>query len=440
MAAISCNGGDNSSTSNNDTIAIDSYASDHPLERETYASMDPEVNILVGSLNQMTLNLYALITNFDHDLNGFSVQSFLVSPYALATTMAMTSRGAGGETLSQFSQIFSDLDQTRIHRLFNQMDSELNNHFQTNAMDLNGFLSTTVVWGQSGYQVFPDFLSCFPKYYGADIQALDFLNAPVESRNEIEQWLWRQHGGNGNIPEEFIPHRSRLVFAADVSANLQWSHPFDSSLTAPGSFYGLDSLLSAVDMMKQTGDFEYANDNGTKIVDLPLGSGRLSMLLILPELDSFTDIETTLGLTVVNHYLANLQTTTIALSLPRGQNLYENNFAGHIQSLGALDAIDENTADFSRANPVDRLFLENARFTSTSEWDESGITFSSSAIALLKGDDDPLPPWNPPSGFIVIICCDDPPLAVPEVVFDHPFIVIVHDTVTGVITLIGRVG
>lgn len=97
-----------------------------------------------------------------------------------------------------------------------------------------------------------------------------------------------------------------------------WKKPFSRSFS--GNFFTSSSAKESKEFIQDEGDFQfkYSEDLKLKIIRLPYGGGRFSMLLILPfEADSLDEILKNLSSTMVEQLVSEMVLTNVIVTLPK---------------------------------------------------------------------------------------------------------------------------
>jgi serpin B len=118
-------------------------------------------------------------------------------------------------------------------------------------------------------------------FYDAKVTQLDF-NSP-KAPDTINNWV--NKNTNGKIPKmiESIDPKEVLILMNAVYFNGGWKNEFQPSATKEESFKLQDGSTKQVQMMAQTGSYEYLQEEGFQAIRLPYGDGQMDMLVILPD-------------------------------------------------------------------------------------------------------------------------------------------------------------
>ncbi len=94
------------------------------------------------------------------------------------------------------------------------------------------------LWGQTGYDFLPEFLSTTEQHYGAGLMEVDFISAPDAAAATINSWVDEKtaHKIVDLIPMGVITEDTRLVLTNAIYFKAAWLHPFSPQQTVDGEF------------------------------------------------------------------------------------------------------------------------------------------------------------------------------------------------------------
>jgi serpin B len=386
-------------------------------ERTTSPDANPSDRaLLVEGNSAFAFELYQALKGEEGNL--------FYSPYSISLALAMTYAGARGETAQQMADTLNFiLEQERLHPAFNWLDAEFASRGESaEGKDGEGFRLNIVnaIWGQKDYEFLSDFLDVLAENYGSGLRILDFITETEASRLTINQWVSDQTEGRIKdlIPQGAIDALTRLVLTNAIYFNAAWENTFDEGMTADGPFYLLDGGQISVPMMKQTEWFGYTEGEGYQAVELPYDGEELSMVILLPEAGNFEAFEQGLQAQRVYDIISRLQSTRVALTMPKFEFDSEFSLKDTLAGMGMPIAFS-GAADFSGMTGNRDLFISDVIHKAYVSVDEAG-TEAAAATAVV----------------MTMTAVPEPPV---EVTLDHPFIFLIRDIETGVILFVGRV-
>jgi serpin B len=392
-----------------------------PIDRPAGTDTPPvqvgpaEVAILARGNNAFALDLYQLLRGQEGNL--------FYSPYSIQVALAMTYAGARGETEAQMADaLHFDLDQARLHPAFAALAEALASRGQA-LEDEEAWFRLNVansLWGQEGYAFVADYLALVDGYYGGGLRQVDFVGAPEEARQQINDWV---EGATEDkiqdlIPQGAITPLTRLVLANAIYFNATWAQPFADSRTGDGSFYLLDGSQVTVPLMHQTESMPYSQGDGYQAVEMHYAGNELSMVALLPDQDRFEEFEAALDMEQLEAILGDLDYGQVALTMPRFEFESEFNLNDALAGLGMAVAFSDR-ADFSSMTGNRELSISDVVHKAFVAVDEEGTEAAAATAVMMALSAAPAEPV--------------------EVRLDRPFLFLIRDVETGTVLFLGRV-
>ena len=363
---------------------------------------------LVRANTQFAFDLY-------HALATDDSENLFFSPHSISTALAMTYAGARGETERQMAEALRlTLSQDDLHPASGALNRDLMEW--TDGIDGVGLSIADALWGQDGHPFLAEFLDLIETAYGAPLQRTDFAAHTEEAREKINDWV--REKTEDLIPKLFGPGSitpdTRLVLANAIHFLGTWKYPFDKELTQDAPFHRLDGSEVSVPMMVADAVFGCVNGDDVLAVELPYAGDRLSMLILLPDEDTFGPFEAAFSAEKLDDIVAQLYPQHVWLAMPRFESTSEFSLASVLADLGMPDAFS-SSADFSGMDGTHDLFISHVAHKAYVSVDEEGTE-----TAAATG---------------VIMTLSLPPM----IRVDRPFLFLIRDTETGTILLMGRV-
>jgi serpin B len=375
-----------------------------------------EVAELVAGNTAFALDLHQVLRQQDGNL--------FYSPYSLSLALAMTYAGARGETEAQMADAMHyTLSQARLHPAFAALSQALASRGEGAAgREGEGFRLNVAnaLWGQEGYDFLAEFLDVVDRAYGAGLRRVDYVGAPDEARQTINDWVANETEDRIRdlIPEGVIDALTRLVLTNAIYFNAAWAEPFEEDMTRDGPFHLLDGDQVSVPLMHGTSSFGYARGQGYQAVELPYDGHQLSMVILLPDAGEFEAFEATLDAPALETVLDGLAYESVALAMPRFEFSAKFRLEEALAALGMVDAFT-GAADFSGMTGNRDLFLSAVVHQAFVSVDEAG-TEAAAATAVVAS----------------LTAAPAEPL---EVTVDRPFLFLIRDLETGAVLFLGRV-
>jgi serpin B len=362
---------------------------------------------LVTANNSLGFLLFNQLHQSDATSNVF------LSPVSIALALDMTYNGAGGQTqqamatalqIQGISVATLNSDNAALLASLVSPDPKV-------TLDVADSL-----WVRSG-AVYPAFINVNQTYYGATVG--DVATAPQAVDNWVDQ------ATQGMIPKimpQGIDYSKMVVILANaLYFKGIWTTAFDPTKTQPEPFTRTDGSQVTCQLMTQQSAFGYYKGADFQMVRMPYGSGRMSLIAILP--DPGVSLDTALsgaGVQSWNTWIGGLQTTSVIVDMPRFTSSYSADLIPSLTALGMGVAFSTSGADFSGISNITPLFINLVRHATAVAVDEQGTTAAGTTVVGV-GSTAIGPPSNPP-----------------HVRLDHPFFYAIRDDKTGTLLFLGE--
>jgi serpin B len=343
-----------------------------------------------------------------------ATENYVLSPYTVYLSLAMTWAGAAGETERDLAQtLHFTLPQEQLHPALNLLNSEM--RLDAEGGDRAPALAlTSSLWGQEGYPFVPAFLDTLAENYGAGMRQVDFTREE-ESRQAINDWVGDETQGR---VEELLPPGSidpgwtRLVLATALHFKGSWSNPFMPAEPAP--FHRPDGSTVEVPAMSHNFDFNYAETADFQAVELPYQGDAFSMVLLLPAPGLFESVTQRLDSSGLESLLPSLKADTpVILSLPRFSYSSAGALKESLTELGMDDAFGAE-ADFSGMT-TENVAIDDVYGQALISVDEQGTEAAGAGAAVVVAGVDQ------------------------KMVLDRPFLFLIRHRPSGAILFVGQV-
>jgi serpin B len=355
--------------------------------------------------------------------------NLVFSPASISIALAMTYAGAATKTATEMAQaLHFTLPPAQLHPAFNALDQALASRGQ-------GFLGgdggpmkvdiTNAIWAQQTYTFRSDFLNTLAANYGAGVNLLDFITAPDPSRMTINAWVAAQTDNKiqNLLPFGVITNGTRLVLTNAVYFNAAWNTPFDPSKTQDGSFTLLDGSKVTASFMNAYLPLPAMRGTNFVAASLPCADTRLSLVVVVPDADQFSQVESSLDATALRTLMTGLTNQPVTLTLPRFQIETGTKLVELLQTLGMTSAFIPGSADFSGMDGTRTLYITHVFHDAFINVAENGTKGSGgTSVVIGSGGTGPA---GPPTGLLVNA--------------NRPFVYFLRDDPTGAILFMGRV-
>ncbi len=393
------------------------------LESQIERVLDPAVpaedfSALVDDSADFALDFYQYASRQNGNL--------FYSPYSISSALAMAYGGAGGRTaLEMADTLHFSLPQERLHPAFNRLDLLLNQGIETENGESQPFQLdvANAIWGQAGHSFKQEYLDLLALNYGAGLRLVDFVNNAGTAREDINRWVSdkTQEKIQDLIPSGGINSSTRLVLANAIYFKADWLNPFANSKTHDAPFTLLDGDEIQVSMM----EFEdpvllpYFAGEGFQAVELPYVGDEVSMLVLMPERETFDTFETELDRDQLNLVLNGLSPIKVRLFFPKFRFTSEYELTGILSDLGMPSVFCSGSPDFSGMDDEGQLCIGGVYHKAFVAVDEKGTEAAAATALVMKA-----------------LAMIDPDVQI--ISFDHPFIFLIRHKTSGAILFAGR--
>ncbi|GBG11253.1 hypothetical protein PAT3040_06047 [Paenibacillus agaridevorans] len=337
--ANSPNGPIQTNNPSNSNTSYEVSNEDSGIEQAAYTIDDYDAAVANAQL-AFAFDLYDEVRKADTDAGS---NDFL-SPASIATALAMTLNGAGGDTLNAMNQV--------LH--LEGMDAEERNRGYQVLLDLLSHSGEEIklsvansLWARDDLSFNKQFIQTNKDYFNAEMESLDFQDA--QSADKINKWVREQTAGKINeIIKAPIKENAILFLLNTIYFKANWASSFSEDLTETRPFTNADGSQQDVPMMLKDGKLSHLSGEGFQAVRIPYNGGSMSMIVFLPDkdksLDAFLD-----GLSAAQwkKLLGQFKPAIGQLRLPRFKMEYEITLNDALKALGMETAFDPNRADFS---------------------------------------------------------------------------------------------
>jgi hypothetical protein len=276
---------------------------------------------------------------------------------------------------------------------------------QALTVDVAGLHVGTRVWGQRGYRFLRSYLDLATAEFGATLEAYDFLTSDTLAHTNINQWLAAESTEPHPALDAFytgVDSTTRIVVATDLGLNA----PFDTSSTPTelidGLYENFDGTQIRIPMVRRVETLPFLETESYKATELSLGSGTVSMLVVMPSKQKFGEVESAFE-QVIAAFDQSAAPTKIDFALPRFDVSSSNpvdiwRARSAILDLPASNCRDNNGSctasedNFANVNGVGYLKDGHTASVSRLSFDTDGARSSSVSMHEIEATPDE-PPW-----------------------------------------------
>ncbi|XP_005373090.1 PREDICTED: serpin B4 [Chinchilla lanigera] len=332
--------------------------------------------------NNFTLDLFQRLRKSEGNV--------FFSPISISAALAMVYLGARGSTAQEIEKVlhFNEIttkstektktarveESRSVHHQFQKLLTELNKPSDTYELK-----SANKVYKEKSFQFLQEYIDDVKKFYLADVESVDFVNAAEESRRKINAWVEKQtHEKIKDIfPNGTLQRNTQLVLVNAIYFKGQWDLKFKEGNTIEEKFWLNKDSSKSVKMMKQNNHLKFATleDVQAKVLEIPYKGKALSMVVLLPdEVDGLHKLEDELTGEKLMKWTSpqNMKTVNVHLQFPRFKVEGSYDLQAILEDLGIVKAFSPKDADFSGMTRDRDLVVSKVKHKSFVEVNEEG--------------------------------------------------------------------
>ncbi len=338
--------------------------------------------------------------------------NYFISPLSLHIALGMLLNGADTETKTEIQKVLG---------LENQSMEEINKTYSElieNLPKVDPKVVNTIansIWQDKNFASEKDFIDNLTNNFNARLYTEDFANPATV--NKINQWASDNTNAKiKKILEQIEPSQVMFLINA-LYFKGDWTKEFKTENTQKAEFFGTKNT-KVVDMMNQTSEFKYADLADYQLVELPYGSEKYTMNIVLPKNTSIENVVKNFNAPAWQTAQNSLSKRKVVVGLPKFKIEYSKKLNGILQQLGMVKAFSDQ-ADLSKiAKPAGKLkvgFVKQDTFVAV---DEKGT--EAAAVTTIGIEVTSLPVY-------------------PEIICNKPFAFLITEKTSNTIMFIGKV-
>jgi serine protease inhibitor len=361
---------------------------------------------LVDTNTEFALNLFNGLANEDSSNNIF------ISPISISIAMAMAYNGAIGTSQKEISNTL---------KFTGYNPDSLNNAFKLLLSSMSGIdemvelYTGSSIWLKNDLEINKDFQYLAENYYNASINPADFDSS--DTVNKINDWVSKVTEGKiKNIASPSSLKDEVMYLVNAIYFKGQWKDKFKQENTGEDDFFLADKSSKKVQMMNNSGKFDYYRGEKFQMLRMPYGRDKSAMYVLLPD-EGFdiNDLSASLTFQLLNNYILQSSNEEVILKFPKFDIDYSVNLKKILSNMGINTPFDKDTADFGGIAPG--LFISQIDHKAIIEVNEEG-TIAAAATSFGMGATAARPV---------------------EFTVNRPFILFIRDDRTGNILFEGRI-
>ncbi|NXH18298.1 PAI2 inhibitor, partial [Bucco capensis] len=393
---------------------------------------------------------------FKHECQENGDENILFSPLSISSALAAVYLGAKGNTADQMEkvlhfnkaegagnittiikkQVYSRTEEhlanrcvwfqkteigkwDNIHTLFKALNFEINQHTKNYLLKW-----VNLLYGEKSLPFNKEYLQLAKKYYNAEPQSVNFVEAAEEIRREINSKV--EHQTEGKIQNLLSPGSvdslTRLVLINVLYFKGNWATKFEAQATRQRPFKINMHKTKPVPMMYLSDKFNWTHVESvqTDVLELPYVNNDLSMFILLPsDITGLKKLERELTFENLSAWTSPelMDKMKMEVYLPKFTFEEKYDLKSTLSRMGIQDAFNEGQADFTGMSESGDVFLSQVFHKCYLEVNEEGTEAAAASSAALASRS---------LGATVIF------------VADHPFIFFIRHNKTKSILFLGR--
>lgn len=345
-------------------------------------------------------------------------ENVFISPISLYMALAMLYPGAEGDTKAEMAELLSVGDMSTD--TFNEGNAALLKKIKDKDQEDTKLHLANSLWLDEQYELANDYEHSIEAYFHGKVSSID--SSDDAAADAMNDWVKEQTNDKiENIVAAPLDENFVAMLMNTVYFNGKWTYPFEPELTEEAIFHKQDGEESTAAFMNVKEDFQYVKADAYEGVRLPYGEeGQLSMYAYLPnEHSNMTSIHEAIIEKGLHGMMDEMEEKAGSVSLPKFKLEYEQEMNEMLQKLGMVAAFDEDLAEFPHIiTSADPLHISEVKHMTYLDVTEAGTEAAGSTNVGITTMSAPM---------------DDPF----ELIFDHPFFMLIIDEETETILFMG---
>ncbi len=345
-----------------------------------------------------------------------------ISPYSARVVLAMLCEGSTGETRKSMMDTlrldeYPDYVTNHFERLGRPLGFQLETETERRGLEM---LTANSLWCDDGFVPKPEYVNTLKEHYWVEVQTLDFRD-PL-SAEKVNRWAHEKTRGRIPMVVDSLEPFSPLVTMNAVYFKGLWIEPFEVEETREEEFTLQDGAKQLVPLMRQSGEFRYAEIGGAQIVRLPYKGGMSMRVVLPPKNTAFPEFCAELTSTVGTRWTRAMGQRDGHLRLPRFSIETQADLSVPLKALGMSQVFDPAHAALEVISDRKPLYLMGVMQRDFVEVNEKGTEAAAVSMLMCGAALNPPPP--------------PPPF---EMIVNRPFVFAICDDFSGVVVFLAAV-
>ncbi|XP_035276210.1 serpin peptidase inhibitor, clade A (alpha-1 antiproteinase, antitrypsin), member 10a [Anguilla anguilla] len=367
---------------------------------------------LSSDVTELALKNADFAMSLYREIASASDDNVFFSPLCVSSALAALSTGAQGATREKILQglgvapLEQDGQPERIPDLFHKLQEAVTKN------EALQFDQAAALFVRQQLEVETAFSDLIKKYFGADVNKVDFANAQA-SKTAINEYVKSKTGGKVMEVVGTVDPQTALMLISSVFFQGNWALPFSTSSSPEERFFINKYKIIQVPMMFNSDKYYLAYDPTVKMGALKLPyQGGVAMLVLLPDKDvDYTSVDEVLTGERFLGWIKRLKKTKLEVQLPRFSLEQSYALKAVLSDLGIYNVSE--SADLSGVSKEPNLSLSEMIHKAKIEVKESGTATAETDLNTLS--------------------------APPRLIFNRPFLFVIYHEATNSPLFMGRV-
>ncbi|MCA0365921.1 MAG: serpin family protein [Bacteroidetes bacterium] len=338
--------------------------------------------------------------------------NYFVSPLSLHIALGMLLNGADTETKAEIQKMlgFENENMDEINKTYKIL---IDNLPLVDPKVVNTIANS--VWQNKDFLAEKSYTDILSANFNARLYTEDFGNPATV--NKINQWA--ADNTNQKIKKilDQIKTDDVMFLINALYFKGDWSKQFKTENTTKHDFTGIKSK-NKVDMMTQTDEFRFVENDQLKLVELPYGNEKYAMKILLPKNNNLHKVISDLTPSSWNTLEQSMVKQKVVVGLPKFTLEYSKKLNDILGGMGMKKAFSDQ-ADLSKImKPAGKIkvgFVKQDTFLSVDEKGTEAAAVTSIGIVLTS-----MPSY-------------------PEIICDQPFAIVITEKSSDTIMFVGIV-
>jgi serine protease inhibitor len=292
---------------------------------------------LILAVNSFAFQLFGQIGGRIGNHNIF------ISPLSITYALALLHLGSDGTTRQELAQVLGiqNIELNEANAAYAHLQRQLTRYGEQGVLAMANSL-----WVKQEEQLKPEFIQSSKELFVAEVFNVNFTSS--DAVNIINEWVNQKTNQKISeiIYQEDLNSDTILMLLNAIYFKGSWKNSFNKSATKKADFTLVNGQLKSVEMMNQSGEYEYFQDDSCQAVAIPYQGENASIVIFLPNEQSSLDVfQQQLDNYLWQQWQNQFSRQRVYLSLPSFKIEYEDSLMEDLHKLG-LDIALDRRADY----------------------------------------------------------------------------------------------